>query len=597
MVYCPNSRSSDEQQSSYSGTCPLLQTILIVDDSASQLATLSMLLMKYGYKVRMAKDGHEALDLYKHNPTAIVISNWMMPGLTGPELCREIRTIKKRCYTYFILLTSKSEKADVANGLNSGADDFLSKPVNKYELLARLTAGKRILQLQYGVEYVASHDKLTDLPNRYFFHDRLTSALDSANKTGRRTGLILIDVDNFKTVNDTYGHASGDALLVNFAKRLRSCARKHDTVARLGGDEFAIISPGVDNAETVIRIAERVQDSLQNGISQGGDTTMISASIGIAVYPDDGRSIKCLLKNADTALYAAKARGRACTAIFDQRLAELASARQHALTSIKAAIDSDESEIVPYFQPIVDASSHEIVGFEALARRVHRDGTVCFPSSFSAALEDGILSRGIGNAVIARTLGAIEDWIEKNLSFGRVSINVSSSQLMENNFSAQLIDKLESRKIKPGLITIEITESVSLTNDTNSKIRDSLSYLSAKGIGIDLDDFGTGFASLSHLSKFHVDRIKIDKSFVERLPRDNHSLGVIKAITTLARQLNKEVVAEGVETFEQAKLLRDIGCDYLQGFLFSKAVKATEAETMMGRPRWRELNCKKAICA
>ena len=426
--------SSGDQTNTFDGSnsCASLQSVLIVDDSASQRKMLSILLRKWGYDVTTASSGHDALALYWENPTAFVISDWMMPGLTGPELCQQVRGIKERGYTYFIILTSKAKKADIADGLNSGADDYLSKPVDKDELFARLTAGRRIVQLQHRIEHIALYDELTKLPNRTLFQESLGKALQRVDNNGNNMGLLLIDVDNFKTVNDTYGHNAGDDLLVDFAKRLTACTRKSDLVARLGGDEFAIIVNDVKDTQNVVKVAERAQDRLRQKFSHGTTTTMVSASIGVATYPGSGDTAIELLKNADIALYEAKALGRARYAVFDSVLAESALVKQTELALVQSAIENQE--IIPYFQPIVDAANHRIVGFEALARHVTRDGKVNLPSTFSVAFNDGVLSRAIDNAIIAGTLGHIRDWTGKQIEVGRVSINVSSSQIADEGF-------------------------------------------------------------------------------------------------------------------------------------------------------------------
>ncbi len=562
------------------------EEILVVEDSASQRAALSRLLHNWGFQVVTAADGAEALDYCRRRKPALVISDWMMPEMDGPTLCQRIRALEGRGYTYFILLTARNLKQDVANGLNAGADDYLSKPIDNTELRARVTAGLRIVRLHQEVDHAATHDSLTGLPNRHDFQTRLKIALHEADTAGQKLGIMLFDVDHFKTINDSCGHDCGDAVLLEFGRRLSASVRHSDFVARLGGDEFAALIRGDLTPEILGRIAERVQDNLRREIIVPTGRQMVSASIGIATFPDDATTPAGLIKSADIALYEAKSSGRARHCFFNPTLASQISARYQTLRAIEQALEA--GEIVPFYQPIVHAQDGQIAGFEALVRWVRPDLPPSLPQAFFAALEDPVLSVAVGQAVSEHVLDTLESWNARGFDVGRISINVSTEQLVRGEFCRGLIDEIRHRSLQARQVAIEVTERVMLSEDKNARIEASLQCLQEAGVEIDLDDFGTGYASLTHLSRLDVARIKIDRSFIAAAPQDAHAMAIVQALITLAHQLDKTIVAEGVETRDQADFLRTLGCDYLQGFLFSPAVPADDAaKFLIHTPPWQ----------
>ncbi len=423
------------------------------------------------------------------------------------------------------------------------------------------------------IEHIATHDDLTGLPNRKLFQHRMKAAIERAGQNGQCLGLMLVDVDHFKSINDTLGHETGDAVLKSFAAKLTSCVRQEDTVARIGGDEFAIVLPDLKRPALAGEVAERIHRSVCSGIHHDGEDVMTSASMGIAVYPGDGCNQKELLKKADIALYEAKNAGRSRFAFFDPGMEILLSERHRVLNAISQAIS--ERQIFPYYQALVRASDHKLEGFEALVRWRKPDGQVVPPGFFQAALDDKDLSCEIGHLMAVSAIKQMAEWSRAGLDYGVVSLNISSDQIRTEGFAETLLDLLEQNQIPPGSLCVEITEGVLLSKD-RAKIAAALVLLSENGVQIDLDDFGTGYASLTHLREFRVDRIKIDRSFISVLPDDAESLAIVRAIISLAKNLNKHVVAEGVETADQARLLHELGCDSLQGYLFSKPI-ATEA--------------------
>jgi diguanylate cyclase (GGDEF)-like protein len=423
---------------------------------------------------------------------------------------------------------------------------------------------------------------MTGLPNRKLFRETLELALGSADVHGRKMALMLIDVDDFKTTNDTFGHDNGDRLLQEFARRLQLCFRADDTIARIGGDEFAVVLPDSPDLGGLEEIATRIRVEMAGGFEVDGNAVEISASVGIALYPDHAANGTDLLRQADIALYSSKAAGRGVHCFYSHSMGEELALRHRTLTAIRGAII--RREIMPFYQPIVRACNCEPVGLEALVRWVRQEDQVVPPALFMAALADPLLATVIGEVMVTAVASQIGAWKEEGIAVVPVSVNVASDQIVWPDFAPALLNLLDAYQVPPNLLSVEITEHVILSQDRHALVG-ALNALSEAGIKIDFDDFGTGYASLTHLKEYPVDRIKLDRSFVSQLPHDRESLGIVRAVISLAHELAKEVIAEGVETEEQAALLTEMGCDFLQGYLFSRPMAAAKAgEYLRCRP-------------
>jgi diguanylate cyclase (GGDEF)-like protein len=430
------------------------------------------------------------------------------------------------------------------------------------------------------LERLARHDDLTGLPNRMLFRENLELALRSADAKGTSVALMLIDVDDFKTTNDTFGHDSGDRLLKEFSRRLKLCFRVEDTIARIGGDEFAVVLPDSPDVEGLEHVARRIRVEMAGGFGVDGETVEMSASLGIALYPEHAANATELLRQADIALYSSKGAGRGAHCFYSHAMGEQLALRHQTLTAIRGAIVA--REIMPFYQPIVRASDHRPVGMEALVRWVRQEDQVVPPALFMAALTDPLLATVIGEIMLTAVAAQIAAWQAEGNTIVPVSVNVASDQIAWPDFGPALLNLLAAYGVAPHLVTVEITEDVILSQDRHSLVG-ALNALSKTGIKIDFDDFGTGYASLTHLKEYPVDRIKLDRSFISQLPHDRESLGIVRAVISLAHELDKEVIAEGVETEEQAGLLAELGCDFLQGYLFSKPMPATKAGEYLRR--------------
>ena len=424
--------------------------------------------------------------------------------------------------------------------------------------------------------WMANHDPLTGLPNRLVLQDHLET-LVSGGMQQQGFALLVLDVDNFKMINDTLGHDAGDALLTAFADRLRQAVRSEDLIARLGGDEFAIVLRACTEAE-VGRAAEKIFSALQQPFSHNGRAIDCNASIGACLAPRDGSARSELMKAADVALYSAKSSGRAQLKIFHSAMRNDVQVRTATMFAARRALAA--GEVLPHYQPKVALRGGRIVGFEALLRWRDPSGRLCCPDELKAAFDDPLLSKAISDRMIDQTLNDIRLWLDAGVEFGHVAINVAAGEFRCGNFAETLLEKLSRRQIPVGALQIEVTETVFLGRGADH-VQRSLQQLSGAGLRIALDDFGTGYASLAHLMQFPVDALKIDKSFIEQIGRNSGAEAITRAIVNLGHSFDIEIIAEGIESAEQQSYLLGLGCQTGQGYLYSKAVPAEMVQPML----------------
>ncbi|MCB5175505.1 EAL domain-containing protein [Microvirga lenta] len=428
-------------------------------------------------------------------------------------------------------------------------------------------------QTEERLRWVAHHDSLTGVPNRALFQERLDVTLKEAKRTGRKVGLLLLDLDHLKEVNDTLGHDAGDTLLQVAAERLSSSIRSIDTVARNGGDEFAIILPEIDSEQDIWTLVRPVLERLQEPFSYAGRTLDCRASIGASLCPDHGDDATELLKRADVALYTAKAAGRGRIMIFRPAMQSKAELRMQMRINAREAVR--ERRIEPFYQPKVLLRSGEIAGFEALLRWHNPLTGIETPASIKAAFDDPRLAVAMGQHMHELVFDDMRRWLDAGMEIGHVAINASAAEFRGNDFAEEILERLRATGIPTRYLELEVTETVFLGRGAEH-VGQALRTLSLEGVRIALDDFGTGYASLSHLKQFPVDIIKIDRSFVQDLADNLDDTAILQAVLNLGRGLGITTVAEGVETELQATYLRAQGCDIGQGYLFGKAVPRSE---------------------
>lgn len=424
------------------------------------------------------------------------------------------------------------------------------------------------------MEWLATHDPLTALPNRTLFQKRLQAATEGeGGEPARKTGLMIVDLDNFKRVNDTLGHDAGDALLCEIARRLRDFCRPGWTVARLGGDEFAVMLPNLADRKALTLAMDDLLLKLRESVTFQGKVLDSRASIGATLYPDDDEAPRDLLKNADLALYAAKAAGRGRALPYSIEMRHEMQQRIAGLRLFKDALDDDR--VLPFYQPKIDLSTGTLDGFEALLRWRDDEGGIQRPGVAASAFEDAEMAAAISTRMIGRVLKDVQSWIASGFSFGHVAVNVSAFEFRQPDFAARLIEDLQRHDVPPELFQIEITETAFLGHGGDG-VGEALRALNQAGVRIALDDFGTGYASLSHLKRFPVDTLKIDQSFIRDLTQEGEDASIVRAVIMLGHSLGMRVVAEGVEDLRQAAYLQSQGCDIAQGYLFGAPAEALE---------------------
>ncbi|MBJ7311508.1 EAL domain-containing protein [Rugamonas sp. CCM 8940] len=683
-------------------------TILIVDDEAQNRRLLAVLLRPEGYQTESAASGEEALSVVAHSAPDLILLDIMMPGLDGYQIASILKANPATANIPIIMVTAHGERSARLAGLEAGAEEFLTKPVDRTELwlrvrnLLRLKAfgdlqehsfvleqqvaartadlqrfrtamdatadaimlvsratmrflevnassckmlgytraemlalgpvavgaitgetleqvydtviagqtGKTLSeaclhckdgsliqvevsrqampsgsdwiivsvvrditerkQAQQRLQHQANHDALSGLPNRTFFYETLRKTIALAGQQGWKVAVMFIDLDHFKNVNDTLGHAIGDELLIHFSNRLTTCVRARDTVGRLGGDEFGLILVMQQGHQGAANVATKIRDALHPPFDLQGYEVIMTASIGITIYPDDGSDPDALIKYADTAMYQAKHTGRNSYRFFTAQMNVDVLQRQDLESALRKAIENEEFEL--HYQPKVSLTSGALVGLEALLRWARPGHGLVGPAQFIPVLEESGLIVRVGAWVIKAACRQIKEWQLTAVGPVQVSVNVAGRQFIEGDLEADVARALADHDLPPGLLELELTET-SLMLNTERTIA-CLRNLRQLGVKVSIDDFGTGYSSLAYLRRFPIDKLKIDIAFIRDVTSNPDDAAIVRAIITMAHSLNLEVIAEGVETpAQQAYLLRH-QCDQIQGYLLSPPLPA-----------------------
>lgn len=417
------------------------------------------------------------------------------------------------------------------------------------------------------LRYQAHHDALTGLPNRVLFRDRLGVAMSHAHRVDLKVGVLFLDLDDFKRINDSLGHTVGDFLLQDVAKRLERCLREEDTVARYGGDEFIVLLGELSHEEDAIVAAQRILKAISPAICMQNQEFYLTVSLGIAFYPKDGLDQETLIRNADTAMYRAKAAGKNTYQVFTPAMSKKVSEWLAVENSLRKALEREEFFL--HYQPKIDMHSGTIAGVEALIRWRQEDGEIISPNEFIPLAEDTGLIVEIGGWVLKKACADIKKLLDRGYRI-TLSVNISPRQFRQENLPEKVAQVLEETGFPPEALLLEITEGTVMDSEEKSLL--ILNELKDMGIGLSIDDFGTGYSSLYYLKQLPIKELKIDRKFVRDIPKDEDDLAITSAIISMAKSLKLQVVAEGVESEEQMKVLRKRRCDQVQGFLFSKAI-------------------------
>ena len=577
--------------------------LLVVDDIADNREILRRRFTRRGYDVTEAEGGLQALELLANNTFDIVLLDVVMPGMDGLSVLGEIRANWSQAMLPVIMVTAKTEVQDIVTALQQGANDYITKPVEFSIALARVEAHvarrraevalqNRIGELtrlnerleheiaereqsQAQIHRMTYRDTLTGHGNRTQFREGLTQALKEQQRTNTNLAVLHLNIDKFRAINDALGHTAGDALIKTAGERLEGIAAQAGFVARLGADEFAIVLKDVRSADAAARFAEDVLDRLTQPYSLNGQQHVLSCSAGIALAPRDGLTAERLLTSASLALAAARAHKRGSYQFFDPAMNERAQERQTMEADLRQALERDQLAI--HYQPLYDLHADSIAGFEALMRWSHPISGMVSPAEFIPLAEEVGIIGDLGIWALRQACLDALTW-PRHVT---IAVNISAVQFRDPAFATKVRDTLRSTGLDPQRLELEITETA-LMEQGDLPAR-TLHDLRSLGVKVSLDDFGTGYSSLSYLRSFPFDKIKIDRSFIKDLPADAVSVAIVRAVTSLAGALGAKVTAEGVETTAQRDLLRQEGCDQIQGYLISRALPLAELPPLLAK--------------
>lgn len=590
---------------------PQKKDILIIDDTADNLRVLSSLLTKHGYNVRKALNWQMALTACETVLPDLILLDIMMPEIDGYKVCQRLKASDLTADIPVIFISALDDVFDKVKAFGAGGVDYITKPFEFEEVLVRVknqlalkTARLEILKLNTELEQrvkqrtgelekalqklqeevtfrqqlqnkllnIALHDSLTGLPNRVLFIRRLERALNRAQlETDFQFAVLFLDCDRFKLVNDSLGHLVGDELLIAIASRLEQSLLPVDTLARLGGDEFGIILESLTDISMAIQVAEHILQQFSLVFQLSRYEVFVNASIGISWGNSDCEKPEYLLRDADTAMYRAKALGKARYHVFNPEMHYRATQLLELENDLRRAVE--RREFIVYYQPIISLVTGKISGFEALVRWQHPTRGLISPTEFIPVAEETGLIYAINIWVLRSACEQLTIWQNHNstLKSLTISVNLSVRLFSHSNLLAQIDHILQETQINPACLEIEITESVILEN--SQAVKKFLQQLRERKIKLVMDDFGTGYSSLSYLHSFPFNALKIDQSFVKRMQKHEENMGLVPAMLSIANSMGMSTIAEGVETTFQLAQLRNLNCNFAQGYLFSRPLQ------------------------
>jgi diguanylate cyclase (GGDEF)-like protein len=559
-----------------------MHKVLLIEDNPGDARLIREMIAEEpgaAFEVECAERLAQGLERLSAGGIGLVLLDLSLPDSMGLETFAKVYVHSPA--VPIIVLTGNDDNNLALAAVKRGAQDYLVKGRLDRELLLRsmqYAIERKRYQLQ--LEHQANYDALTGLPNRTLLNDRLRQSV-YGQRLRRAVAVVVIDLDHFKFVNNSLGHATGDRLLKAMAERLRGMLRDGDTVARLGGDEFVLILNDQSSEEVIYRAMQRIADELARPLEIDGQELVVTCSAGISLYPQDGPDVETLLKNADAAMYRAKEHGRNNFRFFTAEMNERVNERLALESALRRALE--RRELVPYYQSRVDLATGAISGAEALLRWLHPEWGLVRPARFVPLAEETGLIVPIGEFVLLEACRQTRAWIDAGLAPGLTSVNLSARQFRDDGLVRKVSRVLEETGLHPQSLELELTEST-VMHDVDAAIA-TLQGLKSLGVSLSVDDFGTGYSSLSYLENLPIDKLKIDRSFVRDIgAAAGENQGVLaQAIISLGHNLGLQVVAEGVETDAQARFLRRAGCDEVQGFFYGEAVAPAQHATLLAR--------------
>ena len=567
--------------------------ILVVDDTRANLVALKVLLKPIKADIITAESGEQALLAAEQNEDhiALILLDVQMPVMDGFEVARLLHENEKTRSLPIIFITANQEEAHIEEAYLTGAVDYIQKPIRKTALLSKVSVFLDLWSLRFGleqeieqrraaelrVEHLATHDPLTNLPNRRGLYEELSELIYRSRRYKYSSAVIYVDLDGFKHVNDQFGHEAGDRLLTQVAANFKKIVRQTDSVARIGGDEFIVLITDIDRETTLITKIESLLREASSGLEFEGHRVAVSASIGVALYPEHGDDAETLLHHADQAMYQAKHHGKNTFRFFTEDINAKAHRQRELQDNLRRALPNDEFTV--FYQPIVDGRSGRVSSAEALLRWYSARLGQVFPDEFIPAAESAGLIPEMGCWVLKKALETGADW-NRQFDIGlRIAVNASTIQFRNSLLFDTIRQQLATHNWDPDLLEVEITEGLLL--DDSPEVNKYISEISNCGVRLSVDDFGTGFSALSYLKNYPVNTVKIDRSFIMDLPGDKENEVLVQAIIAMAHGLRLEVIAEGVETAEQWEFLRNLDCDFVQGYYFGKPMPREEFEEFL----------------
>ena len=466
------------------------------------------------------------------------------------------------------------------NALDAGGDPVLAYVTHDVSL--RRKAEQQLIENQHRLDRMAHHDQLTGLPNRHYLSAFLPQAIIEAKAAGTKLGVVFLDLDRFKHINDTRGHETGDKLLQEVAARLRAVVREADVVIRMGGDEFVVVFRDVKTYDEIALGAGRIIETLDRPIIIDQHPLLTTGSVGVSLFPRDGSNMMELLKHSDTAMYQAKDRGRNNVQMFSQVMNRKLKHRVAVEASLREALRLKQFDV--YYQPFINLLTRKVVGLEALMRWQHPVHGMVPADQFIPVAEETGLIVPMGNFVLHRTLQNMSAWRKAGVPLVPMSLNIAPAQLQRGELQSTIAALLKTHGLRPHMLQLEMTERAMFESHaaTGENRQDTMARLRDLGVRIAIDDFGTGYSSLSYLKHWRVDALKIDRSFVRDLVTDSSDLAIVSAIIAIARHLHIQVIAEGIEGYQQVEILRRLGCTVGQGFLFARPMTADKCLELLG---------------
>ena len=573
-------------------------SILIVDDVSANRFALRQLLKSIDADLIEASSGEEALvKAIELDNLALILLDVQMPIMDGYETAELLREEEQTLHIPIIFVTAvHRDEQHILKGYFSGAIDYITKPIQPEILAAKISLFMELWRLRFGLEreifnrnkledknkFLADHDMLTSLPNRRSLFLEIERAAARSDRDNHEFALLFIDLDGFKSVNDTLGHKVGDEVLIQIANRFSGLVRKTDTVARFGGDEFVILLTDISNSQFLISRITEVLEIARKPIFIKNEEISLSVSVGVCIYPDQIDDVDKLVDYADIAMYKSKELGKNTFSFFSNDMDQAAHRRLTVEKQLRHARKKNEFSI--HYQPVVNCNTGKPVGVEALLRWKNSELGSVPPDYFIPIAESSGLIHELGAWVFEQSIETITEINKRMQSLPitlKVAVNASTLQFKNSLWFKTLQKAIKTEKISPENIEIEITEGLLL--EDSSEINNQLSKIRALGISLSVDDFGTGYSALSYLKRCPINTVKIDRSFVKGIPEDREDMVLIHAIIAMAHGLGLVVIAEGIETQEQWDFLKSENCDFAQGYFFSKPLPSQELETWLDK--------------